>query len=70
MYIIKRYNGDESIKNGNGSVGHESWGRMGHGSPFLDGSRVSWVNASDPLIHNKITAHVYKIVFVNRLCCI
>jgi len=30
MYIIKRYNGDESIRNGNKSVGHESWSRMGH----------------------------------------
>jgi len=30
MYIIKPYNGDYSIRNGNGSVGHGSWGQMGH----------------------------------------
>ena len=34
---------------------------MGHGSngsPFLDGSRGSWVIASDPLTHDdEITAH-------------
>ena len=32
---------------------------MGHGSngsPFLDGSRGSWVTASDPLTHDEITA--------------
>jgi len=31
---------------------------IGHGSnvsPFLDGSRGSWVTASDPLTHDEIT---------------
>ena len=32
---------------------------MSHGSPFLNGSRRSWVTASDPLTHdNEITAKV------------
>ena len=39
---------------------------MGHGSngsPFLDGSRSSWVTASDPLTHDdEITAQWLAIV--------
>ena len=36
----------------------------GHGSPFLDGSRGSWVTASDPLTHdNEITAQ-YLAIFM------
>jgi len=36
---------------------------MGHGSngsPFLDGSRGSWVTASDPLTHDEITQYHYQ----------
>jgi len=40
------------IRDGNGSVGHGS-----DGSPFLDGSRGSCINASDSLVHDdEITA--------------
>jgi len=38
------------IRDGNGSVGHGSW--VKNGSPFLDGSRGSWVTALDPLTHD------------------
>jgi len=40
------------VRDGNESVGYGS-----NGSPFLDGSRGSWVTASDPLTHDdEITA--------------
>ena len=38
---------------------------MGHGSngsPFLDGSRGSWVTASDPLTHDEITAQILNTI--------
>ena len=41
-----------ACRDGNKSVGHGS-----NGLPFLDGSRGSWVIASDPLTHDdEITA--------------
>jgi len=39
---------------------------MGHGSngsPFLDGSRGSWVTASDPLTHDEITQYHYQTTY-------
>jgi len=39
---------------------------MGHGSngsPFLDGSRGSWVTASDPLTHDDITQYHYQTTY-------
>jgi len=39
---------------------------MGHGSngsPFSDGSRRSWVTASDPLTHDEITQYHYQATY-------
>ena len=36
-------------------VGQWVMGHGSNGSSFLDGSRGSWVTASDPLTHDEIT---------------
>ena len=43
--------GEAEMEMGQWVMGHGS-----NGSPFLDGSRGSWVTASDPLTHDEITA--------------
>ena len=36
----------------------------GHGSPFLDGSRGSWVTASDPLTHDDEITPQWLAIFL------
>ena len=49
-------------RDGNGSVGHGS-----NGSPFLDGSRRSWVTADDPLARNDEITDRSSLQFFNIL---
>ena len=46
-------------RDGNGSVGHGSWVKW---VTILDGSRGSWVTASDPLTHDEITAQIFNTI--------